>query len=211
MNSGASAVSTRILGICGLASAGFFAAADWVGIALTPEYSAWSNAISELVERGAARKDLVDSLLLPYHSLVIPFAIGVRRAICRDGGRSTGPVLLGLAGFAGIILTLFFPCDPGCEPFVSISGTLHIVIAIPMGLSILVAIWMTAEQMRRLPQWRGFVTYSRSTALAGGILAAATVGLAETEVVGILERVLTWSYLQWYVVIGAKIAAGQSS
>jgi len=210
MTSHASAASTRILGICGVASACFFAAADFAGIALTPGYSAWSNAISELVERGAARKDLVDFLLLPYHGLVVPFAIGIRRAICRDGGHGTGPVLLGFAGVAGVILTLFFPCDPGCEPFVSISGTLHIFIAIPMGLSILVAIWLTAGQMRQLPRWHGLVIYSRSTAVAGALLAVATVALAETEVVGVLERVLTWCYLQWYVFVGAKIAAGHS-
>jgi hypothetical protein len=36
------------------------------------------------------------------------------------------------------------------------------------------------------------------------VLAGVTVAFAESGVVGILERALTISYLQWYVVIGAR-------
>jgi hypothetical protein len=117
--------------------------------------------------------------------------------------------MLGLAGLAGVILTLFFPCDPGCEPFVSLRGTLHIFIAIPMGLSILIAIWLVGGAMRASPQWHRFAGYSRATAVVGAGLAAVTIVLAETDQIGLFERLLTWSYLQWYIAIGLTIARGR--
>lgn len=201
--------STRLLGGCGVLAAAAFALADGLGIALTPDYSAWSDAISELVERGAAAKHVVDPVLLLYHALVIPFAVGLHRVIYPDAAMPVGPFMLGLAGLAGVILTLFFPCDPGCEPFVSLRGTLHIFIAIPMGLSILIAIWLVGGAMRASPQWHRFAGYSRATAVAGAGLAAVTIVLAETDQVGLFERLLTWSYLQWYIAIGLTIARGR--
>lgn len=70
--------STRLLGSCGVLAAAASALADGLGIALTPGYSAWSDAISELVERGAAGKRFVDPLLLLYHALVVAlFAVRV--------------------------------------------------------------------------------------------------------------------------------------
>lgn len=201
--------SVRLLGSCGVFAAAAFALGDGLGIALTPGYSAWSDAISELVERGAAGKRVVDPLLLLYHALVIPFSIGLRRAIHPGAILPVGPVLLGLAGLAGVILTLFFPCDPGCVPFVSLRGTLHIFIAIPMGISILIAIWLIGGAMRASPSWHGLAGYSRATAIAGAGLAAVTIAMAETDRVGLFERLLTWSYLQWYVVTGLAVARGR--
>ncbi|MGC9371192.1 MAG: DUF998 domain-containing protein [Paracoccaceae bacterium] len=209
MNRSARDTQTQLFGSCGVCAAAAFALADGLGIALTPVYSAWSDAISELVERGAAAKHILDPVLLLYHALVIPFAVGLRRAIYPGAVLPVGPIMLGFAGLAGVILTLFFPCDPGCEPFVSLRGTLHIFIAIPMGISILIAIWLVGAAMRASPPWHGFAFYSRATAIAGAGLAAVTIVLAETDHVGLFERLLTWSYLQWYVVIGLAIARGR--
>ena len=82
--------STRLLGGCGVLAAAAFALADGLGIALTPDYSAWSDAISELVERGAAGKHVVDPVLLLYHALVIPFAFGFYRAIHPEAAVPSG-------------------------------------------------------------------------------------------------------------------------
>jgi hypothetical protein len=125
---------TRLLGGYGVLAAAALALSDGLGIALKPDYSASSDAISELVARGAAARHVVDPVLLLHHAQVIPFAFGVHRAIHPNAVMPVGPFMLGLAGLAGVILTLFLPCDPGCEPFVSLRGTLHIFIAI--GLTI---------------------------------------------------------------------------
>lgn len=208
MTETAQQASTRLMGSCGVLAAAAFALPDGLGIALTPDYSAWSDAISELVERGAAAKHVVDPVLLLYHALVIPFAFGLHRAIYPRAAMPVGPVMLGLAGLPGVILTLFFPCDTGCEPLVSLRGTLQIFIAIPMGLTILIAIWLVGGAMRVSPQWHRLAGYSRATAIAGAGLAAVTIVLAETDQVGLFERLLTWSYLQWYIATRLAIARG---
>ena len=194
--------ATRALGACGLLAAALFGLADVAGSVATPGYSMRTQAISELVARGAPAKALVDPLLLAYHALAIPFALGLRGAF---GG--AGPAFLAGAGAAGVALTLFFPCDPGCAPFTSFRGTAHIFIAVPMGFAILGGIWALGGRMRSQGR-TGLARYSRCAALAGILLAAATVALAETQAVGLLERLLTWSYLQWYAALGAWLLVG---
>ena len=177
---------TMALGCCGIISVAFFLLADGLGAYLTPDYSMTTQAISELMEAGAPFKHVADPLLVVYHGMVIPFAIGLHRAI-RDGNRNPlGAILLAAAGATGVVLTLFFPCDPGCEPFVSVKRTLHIFMAIPMGFAILFAILAFSRRLRRDPAWHGFATYSLLTFAAGIAMAVVTVLLAETELVGLL-------------------------
>lgn len=190
------------LAACGPLSAALFAAADRVGASLTPGYSSRSQAVSELIEVGAPYKHVVDPLLLGFHGLAIPFAVGLHLSLTDTRNSLKGPALLAGAGFAGLILTLFFPCDPGCEPFVSVRGTLHILIAIPMGFAVLFAILAFAQRFGRTPGWQGFRQYSLATFAAGIALAVITVAFAETDLVGWLERALTLTYLQWYAVVG---------
>jgi hypothetical protein len=193
-------------GACGLVSVALFALADISGAALRPSYSSVSQAISELIETGAPHKTLLDAMLTGYHGLVIPFALGLHKSIGDGAGKRVGPILLAGAGVLGVVLTLFFPCDPGCEPFVSLRGTMHILIAIPMGFAILFAILAFSFRFSRDSLWGpGYALYSRVTFGAGVVLAAVTVALAESNVVGVLERLLTASYLQWYVVMGIGV------
>lgn len=192
----------RALVLCGPLSAAMFLAADLAGILATPAYSPVSQAISELMERGAPAKFIVDPLLVMYHALVIPFAVGLHRDLPTGPSGPVGPLLIGLAGLAGVILTLFFPCDPGCAPFVSLRGTLHIFIAIPMGFAILIGIWLTGRRLRSRPL---LARHAAISAWLGFVLAVVTVALAETDVVGIAERALTWSYLQWYAATGVLV------
>ena len=77
--------ATKIYGLCGVLSAFFFVAADVTGIVLDPTYSAYSQAISELIETGAPNKRLLDTLLLGFHGLVIPFAFGLHQSVARVG------------------------------------------------------------------------------------------------------------------------------
>lgn len=198
--------ATAALGLCGPLAALMFLAADLAGAAATPGYSMTAQAISELMERGAPAKRIVDPLLVAYHGLVVPFALALHRGL--PAGGAAGPLLIGSAGAAGVILTLFFPCDPGCAPFVSLRGTLHIFIAIPMGFAILIGLWRVAGRLRARP---ALARYTRGTAALGLLLAVVTVAMAETQVVGLIERALTWSYLQWYAVTGWLLWRGALS
>jgi hypothetical protein len=197
-----------ILGLFGPLAAASMIAGDLFGSFLTPDYSPRSQAISELVAIGAAQKPLVDLFLLAFHMAVIPFAISLFLALGSNRWAKIASILLASAGIAGVLLTLFFPCDPGCVPFVSLRGTLHIFIAIPMGIAILVAIFLFARVFDVRAGWQRFAMYSKVTAITGLVLAVITVVTAESAWVGLLERTLTLSYLQWYAVIGVVIVRG---
>jgi hypothetical protein len=74
--------STRQFGGCSVIAAAAFGVADRLGIALTPGYSVWSDAISELAERGAAAKHVVDPFLLLYHALAKADRFWVAKEAC---------------------------------------------------------------------------------------------------------------------------------
>jgi hypothetical protein len=50
-----------------------------------------------------------------------------------------------------------------------------------------------------------YSTYSLATFITGIVLAVITVVLAESSIVGLLERLLTAAYQQWYVVLGIAL------
>jgi hypothetical protein len=141
-----------IYGICGIVSGFLITIAYVVGAILQPGYSSVSQAISELIAVGAPHKALLDILILGFHALVIPFAFGLYRGIGNGKGSGIGPYLLATAGILGVILTLFFPCDPGYVPM-TLPGTLHIFIAVPMGFLILFAILAFSRQFRKDTEW----------------------------------------------------------
>lgn len=198
----------RIAGACGILSAAFFVVADVAGAALRPGYSVTGQAISELIERGAPNKTLLDLLLLGFHGLVIPFALGLGRSIAPRRFGRIAPGLLVFAGTLGVVLTLFFPCDPGCRP-VTPRGTAHIFIAVPMGVSVVLSIAAFGARFAADPAWAGLARYSYATAASGLLLAGVTVALAESDIVGLVERILTASYLQWYLVVGLHLVRGR--
>lgn len=199
----ASLLTRAALAACGPLSACAMIAADRLGAMWTPGYSSTAQPISELVAVGAAQKSVVDPLLVTFHGLAIPFAAGLFLAL--RPGRHVLPasLLLAGAGLAGVILTLFLPCDPGCQPFVSLRGTLHIAVAVPMGFSILFAILLFGHVFRQRHRWKSLGAYSILTAALSLALAVSTVLSAETAWAGALERALTLGYIQWYAIVGS--------
>jgi len=135
---------------------------------------------------------------------VIPFSYGLHRAINNGKGSKIAPILLAGAGVLGVILTLFFPCDPGCEP-VTFRGIMHILIAIPMGFLILFAILAFSRRLKNDKEWNIYSRYSLITFIVGILLGISTVVLAKASIGGLLERILTASYLQWYVIMGMAL------
>jgi hypothetical protein len=193
-----------IFGACGILSGLLITIAYLIGAILQPGYSSIRQAISELIAVGAPDKALLDVLILGFHALVIPFAYGLYLGVEKRKGAGIGPYLLAAAGVMGIILTLFFPCDPGCVP-TTLPGTLHIFIAVPMGFLILFAILAFSFRFRERPTWAWYSTYSLATFITGIILAVITVVLAESSLVGLLERLLTAAYQQWYILLGIAL------
>jgi hypothetical protein len=194
----------RVYGICGIVSAILLTAVWILGDFLRPGFSSVSQAISELIETGAPNKMLLDIMLLFFHGLVIPFAYGLHKGIDNGSGSKLGPLLLAGAGILGLTITAFFPCDPGCEP-VTIRGIMHIFIAIPMGFMVLFAILAFSRRFKRSENWARYANYSLITFFIGFVLGILAVVFAKSGYGGIIERLISASYQQWYIVMGIAL------
>jgi hypothetical membrane protein len=189
-------------GLAGIISALLYIAAWIIGDIMRPGYSMQTQAVSELIEAGAPNKLLLDIMIFGFHLLVIPFAYGLYRNI--DNGGKTGAALLAAAGLIGIVLTLFFPCDPGCVAD-TFRGTMHIVLAIPLGFLILFAILAFSRHFQNDEQWAGYSTYTLITFIVGLIMGVLSAAFAKSSVGGILERLVGIAYQQWYIVMGIAL------
>ena len=193
----------KIFGVCGIVSALLYIAAWVVGDYLRPGYSTRKQAVSELIETGAPNKLLLDIMILGFHILVIPFAYGLHISIDQGKGK-LAPILLSSAGGVGIVLTLFFPCDPGCNP-VTFRGKMHILLAIPLGFLIMFSILAFSRRMKKDQNWSNFASYSRLTFFASFFLGVLSAAFAKSSLGGILERLLGLAYQQWYIVMGTAL------
>jgi uncharacterized membrane protein len=160
--------------------------------------------VSELIESGAPNKALLDVMILGFHILVIPFAYGMHLSMNQGRGSKLGPLLLAGAGSLGIVLTLFFPCDPGCKP-VTWRGKMHIGLAIPLGFLILFAILAFSQRMKSDEVWSSYSRYSLGTFISGLFLGILSAAFAKSSVGGILERLIGIAYQQWYIVSGIRM------
>lgn len=194
----------KLFGACGIISALLYIVAWIVGAILRPGFSSKTQAVSELIEAGAPNKLLLDTMILGFHILVIPFAYGLHKGIHDGKDSKTGPILLMSAGGLGIVLTLFFPCDPGCKP-VTLRGIMHILISIPLGFLILFAILAFSRRLKGDEQWAGYDRYSLITFIVGLLLGVSAAVFAKSSIGGILERLIGVTYQQWYVVMGIAL------
>ncbi|MGE5048379.1 MAG: DUF998 domain-containing protein, partial [Deltaproteobacteria bacterium] len=88
----------KILLVCGLLSSLLYVSIDLISAVLYGDYHRFaSQAISELMARGAPTERLVDPLFLLYGVLVMAFAVGVWRSSDRSRVHLTGGILFAYA------------------------------------------------------------------------------------------------------------------
>jgi len=196
--------------LCGIISALLYVVTYVTGDILRPGYSTIADSVSELVEVNAPNKSLLDSMLLVVHALVIPFAYGLHWGIDEGNGSKAGPIMLAISGIMGIILTLFFPCDPGGKP-VTVTGFLHVIIAVlGIGFMTIFAILAFSLRFKKSKGWSGFFKYSMITSLITFLLALITCIFVESSFSGLLERLVGAAYHQWFIVMGIAVMSQSS-
>ncbi len=202
----------KVLLICGILSPLLFVATDILAGTLYAGYSFTSQAISELFAIGAPTSGLVVPLFTVYDVLLIAFASGVWVSAGRD--RALRIMALMMVGNAvnGLVLWNFFPMHMrGVEA--TFTDAMHVTLAGVGAIFALMAIVFGASAYRN---W--FRLYSIGAILmllAPGIvtfLYAPQVGANQpTPWVGLTERISTYVYLLWQLVLAIVLLRAQGS
>lgn len=201
-------VSPRLLGLMGLSgvlSALFIVAATTLGVWLRPGFDHVSYTISELYEVGAPNAGWLMVLFTAYHALVIPFSIGLQRALPPSRRGWIGPAMLAAAGALGIPLGAWARCDPGCFGATTFRGQMHavlVLLTVPLIYGAMIAIW---NRLRQHSAWRVSAVYTLITAVIGLGFGLAMTPFVQGSYAGLLERISVAIMLQWYIVMGAKV------
>ena len=197
----------QVLLACGILSAVLYVATDILGGLRYDGYSFTSQAISELMARGAPSERFVDPLFIAYGVLSLAFGVGVfregagrNRSMRIAGACLMGNALIGLSG-----PTLFEMSQRGAG---SLAGdTPHIVLTGVLSLLILLAIGFGAWALG----WR-FRTYSLGTLLLVVAFGALTVPHAArlaagqpTPGFGVVERISIYTSMLWMAVFAVAL------
>ena len=196
----------RALLLGGVLSSALYVATDFLGGVRYPGYSFTSQAISELMARGAPSEAFVDPLFLACSALAVAFGIGVfREGRSNRQLRMTGALLALYAALGATGPTLFEMDQRG-------AGTLagdapHIILTAVISLLLLLAMGIGAMALGRR-----FRAYSFASMLVvagfGGFTATFASQLAAgqpTPGMGIAERICIYSAMLWIAVLGAAL------
>jgi hypothetical membrane protein len=198
----------QVLLACGILSPALYVATDILGGLRYDGYSFTSQAISELMARGAPSEQFVDPLFLIYGVLLLSFGAGVfREGIGRNRHlRIAGVLLMANAalGFTGP--TLFEMSQRGAG---SLGGdTPHIVLTGLLSFLILLSIgfggWAMGWTFRRysLGTLLVVIAFGAMTAPNAALLAAGQ----PTPNFGVFERVSIYSSMLWMAVFAIALS-----
>lgn len=191
--------------VAGILSSASYVAFDLIAAARYPGYSLVNQAISELSAVGAPTAAFWAFFGPIYAVLFVAFAIGVLRAGRGNSAlRRTGWILLAFVGWG--LLWPFFPMHPrGTQTATSDLG--HLVLGGGSSLIIIGFVVSGAFALgRRFRAWSlatafvylatSIATFAYVSRIAAG---AATPGL------GLVERIMIYSYLLWIAVLAAAL------
>ena len=199
-------MTRRFLLACGVLASVLYVAIDVLAALRYPGYHSFtSQAVSELMARGAPTERLVDPPMLLYSVLMSAFGIGVFLSSPRPRARAAGGLLvvssaLGLTG-----PTLF---EMNLRGAGSIADDAPHIALTAVGVAFTLAVLAVASKMRG----RAFRLYSLATLAASvgfGVLTAfASRGMAAGEAtpwLGLLERIDIGSFLVWVAAFAAVL------
>ncbi len=196
----------RLFSLGGLAGPLLFILAVILSAALRPGYDHVSQLISELGETGGSTAQLMTYLgFYPTGILILLFSVSCFAAIRRNLLSLAGAVLVGLASLA-LIVAGIFSCDVGCameDP--STDQMLHTAAAMVAFLGMIAASVLWSLRFRTLDHWRGLWIYSLLTGIGAFGLFVAFLLLSESQIDGLVQRLLVLVLFIWLMVFSARL------
>jgi hypothetical protein len=201
----------KVLLICGIIAPLLWIGTDILAGILYAGYSFTSQAISELFAIGAPTSGLVVPLFTVYDLLLVAFALGVWVSASRN--RALCVMALMVVGNAvnGLVLWNFFPMHMrGVEA--TFTDTMHLILASTGVTFAMLAVGLGVAAFRN---WFRFYTIGTILILIVpailGFMYAPQVGANQpTQWLGLTERISTFGYLQWQVVLAIVLLRAES-
>ena len=194
----------NVLALCGILASVLYVVALVVGNILDPSYSQVGKTISELIERGAPNRDLLNAIFIIYNVLVIPFAICLYFNLKKGLSTTLITIALIINSVLGVAWTLFFPLDIGGKS-ASLTGTLHLVVGalvVPLIFVIELGFWRSARKDER---WLKYSTFSLVIFAITLVFGLITIAFVNSDFRGLFERITTGSFLLWVEVLALKL------
>ncbi len=192
----------RLLFICGIISPLLYVGTDLLAGIQYEGYDFVSQAISELFAIGAPTSGLVVPLFTLYDFMVLAFAWGIWSSAGGNRALRATALIMVVGAVNGLVLWNIFPMHMrGAEA--TFTDVMHIALAGVGALLALLALWFGASAFGRR-----FRLYTIVTILVLIIPGSAVfffvpqMALGEpTPWVGATERISTYAYLQWQIVL----------
>lgn len=194
------------LAACGLIAPILFTGIVLIGAQMRPDYSHKSRAISELVERDAPNKRLLDGAFAIYHILHILGAIGIYLSTqYMKGHWYDAAAMLVTTAVISVVLAIFPPDPLSREASVpsTRSGKIYVATLFVVSLFTMITLGLYANAgINTYSRFKGFGVFTAimlAIMLGSGIVTAAmTVKLHPS--MGYAERVYVGSYMVWFFV-----------
>jgi uncharacterized protein DUF998 len=194
----------KILATWGMLAPLFYVVALIAGNILDPTYSQVGKTVSELIERGAPNRDLLDGIFVVYNLFLIPFAEGLYKGLNRGLWTKLILISLILMGIIGVAWTLFFPLDAN-GAIVSFTAMMHVILGIPVVFATLLVELSFWRAVRKDSRWSGYARFSLIIFFVNLIAGLTTVAFVNSDIRGLLERLASGSFLLWIEVVAVKL------
>ena len=186
-----------------------FAGIVFVGGHAHPDYSHFSQAISELTAADAVNKRYLDIALLAMELLTITFGIAYASVVCQTNWylKSSAAFLV----FIGVVGCFFygFPMDPiGSE--MTRDGQTHLVLVTLSALAAMSAVLLAAMGWSRMARRSSIavVAWVSLIVMASCGLASAVVGVWGLPGIGAWQRLSTSAFLLWQLATAITLLRG---
>jgi hypothetical protein len=128
-------------------------------------------------------------------ALIVIFAIGLEQHLAPGAGRRIGPLLVGAAGVAMMLLAA--PTDPTYVPTPrTVAGAVHDMAFVLLGITLLPALLILPLRMRQSPTWHAHATYTWATA---------AVLIPTFLLRGLAFYIFLGAILLWFGITGRKL------
>ncbi len=174
-----------------------------------PGYDAWQQPISALSLGPGGWVQQVNFVV--FGILLVLSAVGWYRVLTPERGAIWFPVLQGISGLclmgAGVFSMDPFPgYPPGAAlPAATVHGTLHMLFAWALILTLVVGCFALATLFWRVPGWRGWAVYSVITGVLILIFWELFVESATGPLGGLVERLSAGSHALWLFALTATL------